>query len=737
MSMMPLSRHVVAITLLCLLLCLFSASFSGAQDTPQNAPSPDGLPQTLSPVAHFTHLTSDDGLIQNGITSILQDSRGFMWFGTQAGLSRYDGYHFTNYQHDSANPNSLSNNYVRDLYEDADGILWVGTEGGGVSRYDPQTETFTRFLADPQNPDILTHDRIFDIFQERSGAFWYVGGGLTGLNRYDPSTGVYRHYATNPNDPTAFHGGAVNDMVEDENGDLWLAASPMLAKYDPAADSFTYYEMPPLDGRREDRLALVHQDADGRLWIGGSTGFYEFDREAETFIRQPIVGNVGALFEAGSGEFWLATSRGIQRFDPHTSQVTQHYEYNALDSTGLNSNDINEIYQDREGLIWIGTRDEGVNIYNPQQTRFAHYRHEPDNSTSLADGSIGPIFASEDGPLWVGIDNTLDRVDLENGQVTHFPLEELGGEPGAISAVYQDHEGIIWAGGRGMALYSFNPETGRFTPYPLESAVTRPTPSKVIIDFYEDDAGFLWIAVNHDGLYRLDPSRETVEFFDGPPSASAIRSGAPLATAPHPPITDILGDQDGTIWLTTLNGFMRFDPRSSTYDYYRAQPGEVGPDSYMEAILKARNGLIWIASRDGLIRFDPATETAIYFAERNGLPSSFVVSLQEDAQGDLWLGTARGLSRFTPSTETFRNFDLLDGLQSNEFTIQAFAQTADGHMVFGGANGINAFYPEAITDSTYQPPVILTDFQLANVGVVHGENPALPVPRLLSKQPVV
>src|SRR5262245_42060833 len=135
----------------------------------------------LEPALHFTHLTADDGLAQNTVTAILQDRRGFMWIGTSAGLSRYDGYHFTTYTHDPENPNSLSHNWVRDLYEDPDGMIWVATEGGGANKFDPNTETFTRYLPDPRNPNSLAGDRVFGIFQDHARNFWFVGGGLTGL----------------------------------------------------------------------------------------------------------------------------------------------------------------------------------------------------------------------------------------------------------------------------------------------------------------------------------------------------------------------------------------------------------------------------------------------------------------------------------------------------------------------------------------------------------------------------
>ncbi|HXW00657.1 MAG TPA: response regulator, partial [Anaerolineae bacterium] len=213
---------------------------------------------------------------------------------------------------------------------------------------------------------------------------------------------------------------------------------------------------------------------------------------------------------------------------------------------------------------------------------------------------------------------------------------------------------------------------------------------------------------------------------EGPPSLSSLAAGAPAATAPRPPITDLYGDRAGYIWVTTLNGFNRFDPRTGRYQQYRAKAGDTGPDSYMEATLEDKNGLIWVASRDGLIRFDPNTEVAKYYTEKDGLATAYIVGLLEDQAGHLWLSTKKGLSRFDPGRETFRNYDVADGLQGNEFSERAYGQAADGQMFFGGTNGLTAFYPEQISDNPYQPAVVLTSFQLFNRPVQPAPDSVLP-----------
>jgi signal transduction histidine kinase/streptogramin lyase/DNA-binding NarL/FixJ family response regulator len=682
-------------------------------------------PPSPGATLHFTHLTSDEGLAQNSVEEILQDSRGFMWIGTVGGLSRFDGYRFTTYRNNPDDPNSLSNNWVRDLYADSDGKLWIGTEGGGVNQFDPATEIFTHYLPDRQNPNSLAGDRVFHIFKDSTGQFWFTGVGLTGVNRFNPVTQTFTRYPSAIQDPSApnpFQGGAVWEILE-ENGQLWMAAERLVAKFDLHTETFSYYNLPPVKEGPETHLDTLHQDSTGALWTGGNTGLYRLEPQSGRFTHYPFHA-IRGLVEDEAGNFWIASGEGLYVFDPRAGQVLNHYRHDSTQMDSLNSDRLSALYQDRAGVFWIGTEEGGVNLYDPRQTRFAHYRHDPEASFSLAEGAVNSIADAGDGRLWVGTGNVLNRVDLATGQATHYTLEDSA----TLRAVHQDHAGVVWIGmDGGLRLYRLNPTTGEFTLYPLESPYqpTGPGPGPVTIsDIEEDGQGDLWVATDRGGIFRLDPQREKVQVYESPISVAAVGGPPTPPTAPRPPVNDLFLDRAGGIWVSTLNGINRLDPGAGKYQPYRAKASPSGPDSYMESALEDRNGLIWIASRDGLIRLDPKLhpqpEAVKYYTEKDGLPTAYIVSILEDKTGDLWLGTKQGLSRFTPSTETFRNYDSADGLQGNEFSAQAFAQAKDGQMFFGGINGLTAFYPDQITDDLYAPPVILTDFQLFNQPVSPG-----------------
>ena len=681
----------------------------------------------LEPAVHFIHLTSDDGLAQNSVEAMLQDHQGFMWIGTPDGLSRYDGYRFTTYRHDPNNPNSLSHNWVRDLFEDREGMIWIATEGGGVNKFDPRTETFARYLPDPQNPNSLAGDRVFTIFQDSAGNFWFGGPPPRGLSKFNPATATFTHYSGESNNPARFPGSGVWDALEDQAGNIWFASDEMLVKFDPHVERFTAYA-PPRE-LNERRFAALYQAPDGDIWVGGSAGLYQFDPRSGTFTPYPAVQQVNDILPDAAGFLWVASLSGLYQFDPRTGQVTRTYQHDATQGDSLSNNRVSTLYQDRGGVLWVGTSEAGLNLYNPRQANFAHYRHQPNTPTSLADGTVNAIHVADRGHMWVGVGGVLDLMDLTTGDVKHYTPPTPEGVASTIYAVHQDRSGSIWVGMSNSLLFRFDPQTGQFTKYPLTVQAPAGPPGPAgppadVVSIYEDQEGALWVEVNFAGLYRLDTRRENIRLFPTPRVG-----GLPGGGGPPLPLTGLYKDRAGRMWVGTWNGLSRFDPAAGAFSQQALKVRQFpGYDTRVEAILEDHTGLLWLASRDGLIRLDPNSGDTKRYAEKDGLPTASIVGLLEDPAGNLWLSTKKGLSRFTPATETFRNYDVADGLQGNEFSVGAFWQATDGQMFFGGTNGLTAFYPAQISDNPYRSPVVLTDFQLFNKPVQPGENSPLARP---------
>jgi len=664
------------------------------------------LPRPGSTV-RFVHLSVDDGLPENSIECITQDREGFIWIGTRDGLSRFDGYQFVNYRNDADNPNSLSNNWVRAVLEDRAGQLWVATEGGGVNRFDPHTESFTRFFPDQRNPNSLGGDRINHIFEDSQGRLWFTGGGLSGLSIYSPATNNFIRYRRDQAEPYRFEGDAVVAMSELPTGTFWMAATTRLVRFDEGQQRFRYFQAP-----NETRIMALAQTGDGNLWVGGGQGLYRFDVQQEAFTLAVNVREVSAITPGGEGHLWLASADGAHVFDIAQGKVVQRFGVIETWPHSLSSNFVSAILRDHAGVMWLGTRDSGLNRYNPRQTRFAYFRNEVENDHSLFRGPIRAISKVDDRHVWVAGLGALNLLDLVSGQVERFSSDYLRGP---THALFQDRSGRLWIGTSNLQVLSFDRRTEAWKIHKLQSPIRRPTPPKEITSIFQDDTGDIWVVVNQDGLFHLKDTGEQIAFYESPadPPPPNLPPPPDELPRPRPPINATMLNPDGTVWLATLNGLRQFDPKTGQVSGVRLKK-QIGPDSYIGALLRDNDGMLWLASHDGLIRYDPVQTQTRFYTEREGLSSNFVVSIQQDGQGRIWLGTTKGLSRFDPITERFRNFDVSDGLQGNEFEANVALRMPDGILVFGGSNGLNVFDPAQIVDETDETPVVLTNVLIYN-----------------------
>ena len=370
----------------------------------------------------FTHLTTNDGLSQGYVVDILQDRRGFMWFATRDGLNRYDGYTFVVYKHDPNDPDSLSSNFLQDLMEDDRGNLWVATSTG-VNRFDPTTERCTRYLHDPDNPDTLAGASVKSVAQDSRGYIWF-GTEDSGLDRLDPRLGTFTHYR---NDSDGRFVGRITQVIEDRHGDIWFTGERGLFHVNQQTGEITRRPA-AINGLSADS---VYEDEAGDLWMLTNSpvvGLVRYDRRAERVTsyplaaRAPRAGGVlasttsggslnGTLAADGQNGLWVPSSEGLSYFDRRTERFTHRFQHDAANPHSLDSNAIFSVYQDRGGVMWVGTENAGLNILNFRQQQFVHYKHRPaDPNSRLArqgegdpPGSrwrgVGGLVPSRPGPI--------------------------------------------------------------------------------------------------------------------------------------------------------------------------------------------------------------------------------------------------------------------------------------------------------------------------------------------------
>jgi ligand-binding sensor domain-containing protein/signal transduction histidine kinase len=667
-------------------------------------------------VIRFDHIGIEQGLSQSSVRAILQDNKGFLWFGTEDGLNRYDGYTFTAFKPDPDNPTSLSDRWITSLVEDSSGYLWIGTRQGGLNRYNPYTGQFTHFQHDKENATSLSNNHINTLYRDNNDNIWV--GTADGLDLLNPSTFSFTHYSYDPSTANTISGRSVTAIYQDYKGRYWVGtAYGGLNSFDPQTGTFITYLHNPNDPQSisNNRITSIEEDSNNALWIGTQNGLNRFDATTEIFTTiqhdpsdpESLVNNqIISLYSDHSGNLWIGTADGLDRVSKFGTRFT-HYKYEPSYLKSLSNNNILSIYEDRGGVLWFGTYDGGVNKYDREHDKFAYFRNEPDNPKSLSGNYINAILPDTNDNVWIGTyGNGLNRFNRVTGEAIRFEYEPenpygLGSE--VIISLTRDHEGILWIGTGNNGLDSYNPTNGTFTHYRNNPADFNSLSGNFVYTIYEDSLHNLWVGTNA-GLDLLD--RETGDFTHYIPIP-----GNPRTLAGNN-VTVIMEDRDGYLWVGTFeDGLRRLDRETGEFRQYQfaADDSQSLSNDSILAIFQDSKDRIWIGTAGGgLNLYQPQTDSFIYFLERDGLPNGVVYGILEDENGYIWMSTNFGISRFDPEARTFRNYDAGDGLQSNEFNMGAFAKGKNGDFYFGGIEGLTIFNPLEITNNPRVPQITLT-----------------------------
>ncbi|MDM8559696.1 two-component regulator propeller domain-containing protein [Candidatus Parabeggiatoa sp. HSG14] len=679
----------------------------------------------------FEHLGLEDGLSQSTVHAIFQDSHGFMWFGTQDGLNKYDGYQLTVYRHDPHDANSLSNNEVFTIYEDRQNRLWIGTSNG-LNQFDRQQNKFRRYQHDLDNPNSLSHNKIWSINEDKSGILW-IGTGGGGLNQFFPSQNKFVHYQHDPHNPNSLSHNSVWPVYEDQSGILWIGTDGGgLNQFDRLQNKFVHYFLDPLHPKSlSNVITFFYEDHNSILWIGTLGGLYKFDRKNTTYIPylhtpenpESLSNNaVWSICEDDEGVLWVATDGGgLNQFDREREKFI-HYQHNPSLKTSLSSNAILSIYQDKAGTLWFGTGGSGINKFNRQRYKFVHYMHDPQNLNSLTNNHIRSIYEDREGILWVGTQRGgLNKFDRQQKKVTHYlhdPKNPDSLSHNNIHAIYEDSQGRLWIGTHGGGLNQFNREQNQFVHYVHKPDNVNSLIDNYVLSIYEDRAGTLWIGTR-GGLEQFLPSQNKfIHYRHDPENPNSLS---------HNIIRSIYEDSTATLWIVTPAGLNKFLPSQKNFIRYQHNTLSYNSLSHndVSSIYEDETKTLWIGTYGGgLNQFNRKTETFTHYREKEGLANDVIYGILSDNQSNLWLSSNKGLSKFNPKTAEFRHYDVSDGLQSNEFNA-AHHKSHNGELFFGGINGFNAFYPEHVKDNPYIPPVVITDFQIFNQSVSLGKQSPL------------
>lgn len=677
--------------------------------------------QTRPADLRFTHYTDAHGLSQNTVLCALQDRRGFMWFGTQDGLNRFDGYTFRVFKHNPDHANSLSENWVWSIYEDRHGFLWLATFGGGANRFDPQTEIFTAFRHVPHDSSSLSHDTVWAFAEDAEGALYVAANN--GLNRFHEESQTFSYFSP----PTAKNN--VFNIVAAANNTFWLSTPEAVFAFNAATQQFTTV-LTAQELRANLSRGALACDARGELWLGTDQGLVQFNPQTRRMQRYTRATQnslphdiVTSIHVDRADNLWLGTREGLALRRARESMF-EIFRHDPLERYSLTHSFIFSIYAGHTGEVWIGTRS-GLNRCDPAQRKFQHYRAAAHASNSLSHSNVLPILASrrEANILWLGTNNGLNRLNLTSETYQHFfhqPTNEANGPAGNyILALLEDRRGDLWIGTRGSGLSRMafdqkgNPQ---FTHFRHDPQDTTTLGSNTVHGLYEDRAGELWIGTGGGGLNRFEAARGAFKRYEAN-NASGLRDSF---------VYTMLEDARGEFWLGTASGGLhQFDRARETFTQYahaRDDPQSLSNNRVLCLLESARDSSLWIGTAAGLNKLVREGDKIFFqqFREREGLPNEVIYGILEDEAGRLWVSTNRGLCRlqFEHGALRVRAFTVDDGLQSNEFNQNAHHRGPAGEMFFGGLNGFNVFHPDSVRDDPRAPAVVITDFKILNQSVI-------------------
>ena len=687
----------------------------------------------------FIQFNVEDGLSHQRILSIAQDTKGFMWFGTMDGLNRYDGYEFKTYRHDPEDPNSLIDNWIESLFVDHEGVMWVGTPTG-MCTFNSETGSATRiplFSRIPDdNPD-YTFNTIVTVFYEDSANRLWIGTqeGLFVLDKEREQLTFYKHDKL---DPLSLSNNIVRSIHEDTQGNIWVGtgsgwqANPSdggLNRFDEALGSFVRYKHNPEDpySLLDNRVRSILDDDDGNLWVGTwRMGLHQYDPENDRFIRHyrnkenpldlhssyppnfsPVRGAISFIKKDSNSRIWMGGfNYGMIRYNP-ASESFSNYIYRSRDSKSLSSNSPWSFYEDKQGVVWIGTWN-GLNKVLPSNSGFKFYGVSEEAGSGLSSETVFSVLEDRSENIWFGTLNGLNKYDKEKQEYTHFfhdPLDSNSMSSSEVTELYEDSHGTFWVG-TANGLNAYDRLTGNFIHHFNIPGDNTSLSNNNITMLFEDSFGDFWVGTYEGGLNKLD--RESGRFvrFEAKKGDSTKLQDSKISS--------IIEDRNGILWVTTNGGGVaRYNREYNTFSV----TAEIG---HINTIREDKEGYKWVSTIYGLYKLSEEGVLLKFYSSEDGLAEGPAQRIEIDGDGLLWISTGQGLSRFDPRSESFRTFNKVDGLASFRFAEMASFINQDGQIFFGGESGAISFYPDSIKSEVRENNVSIIDF-MVDGDLVHSE----------------
>lgn len=670
---------------------------------------------------NFLHIGIEEGLSHPKVNAVYQDSRGFVWFGTRDGLNVYDGYKVESLE-DQFGKVQLKSRHIQSLHECSDGNLWIGTFDGGLSSYNPRTGTLKTYMNDAEDKNSISSNNVYEIKESIDGKGLWIGTFGGGLSYLDKSSEKFSNYKHNPDNPLSLPNNSVFSIVTNTDGSLWLGTfGDGLVLFDTqkgVLKRFTSENRPELIPSND--IYSLYKDKKENLWIGtygGGLVVWDQTKEISRFHTEanPSIASdfINIITEDDFGNIWIGMKNGgVAKIN---NGKILSFRKDSNNPNSLPSNDINDLYFDRSGVMWIGTDGHYVSRFIPESLAFEKFIGNGIQFPGFVASSINAVYEDKNGNIWIGtFGDGLFQISERDGKVDHYIQDFYN--PASLSdnfitSIAEGNRGEIWIGTNDNGISIFNVKNKTFQQIGTDSDLFTGLPSNSIERIFKDKKNNIWVGTYGGGLAVLKQgSRQFITYQPDP--------GKPSNSLVGNTVKVIFEDSKGNIWLGTKEeGVSKFDPVKKTFINFRNDkndPSSIKSNS-ITGIAEDRDGNIWISTFDqGILILNEDGKVIHNLSTETGLVDNFVCEILSDESGFLWASTTKGLVRIKSSDLKMKTFTTDEGLHNNEFVQWSAFKNASGELFFGGLENFVRFSPQNFLKEEQTFPLVLRNFLLYN-----------------------
>lgn len=694
----------------------------------------------IAPDLNFTNISTDDGLSNNCINDIIQDKLGFLWIATNDGLCRFESSKRLNiYKANHPDfPNGLKSSTISVLFEDSKNNLWRGTRMGGLTRLQRSNGELKTFTHDPSNPNSISNDEILCITEDKHGRIWV--GTEDGFNVFDSETESFHTFKVNSDNPTCLNTKAVLSILEDDKGWIWVGTwggglHLLLPPESGSIENSHFKKIAPDQNKESLNIWKIYQDNQKRYWVGTlGGGIYLMqipplasnNKSYQNWLPQfhnysandnqsnSVVSNsIHEIVQDSHGNLWVGTKEGLNyvRFQdlPDINQYSyptakkpiisfSNFRYNPLDPKSLSSDNVQSIYEDSQGIIWIGT-ESGISKYNwatnqfDQRNLLKHFTHILNSEN---------IYVDKKGTTWIaGGKKGLLKYNFKTDKIETFNNSGNTLLSNVVNSIYCPDDIHLYVG-NDLGVSIFNMHTLTSTHFPTPQWLRDQFKNLNILKMFKDSENRIWIGTGH-GLFLINEDGKYQSLMHDPNDLSSMSYNS---------ITDIFEDSNGSVWVSTYNGLNRVKGSfqgSISFEHFKSNPKDPSKSIASNRLITMQesNGILYVGTTNGLSGYNLSTNEFFNFSKDNH--KVFIHSISKTKNGDLWMSTNQGILFFNTKKRLFNSFQKKDGLEDIAFFSGSNCQDQDGFLYFGSRSGITRFHPDHIVSNTTPPPVYITD----------------------------